>query len=88
MINVCPHGIRYSLTLHGEDGLRLLGYDNAHSIKEKKGKYAAIKYLSYDHKHRYIGDKGAPYHFINARQLLVDFWTDVDKILKKYVRNK
>lgn len=78
-----PHGIRYSLTLHAPNGSRILGYDNAHSVKEKKGKYAATRYTAYDHKHCNIGDKGIPYHFSNARQLLVDFWIDVDKVLSK-----
>jgi hypothetical protein len=31
-----PHGLKYSLTLHGEDGARLLGFDNAHrSVKAR-----------------------------------------------------
>ena len=25
-----PHGLRYSLTLHGPGGQRLIGFDNAH----------------------------------------------------------
>ena len=28
-----PHGIRYSLTLHAPDNTRLIGFDNAHSVK-------------------------------------------------------
>ena len=31
-----PHGIRYSLTLHAPHGKRILGYDNAHTIKPPK----------------------------------------------------
>src|SRR5713101_4030027 len=27
-----PHGIDYSLTLHGPDGERLVGFDNAHPV--------------------------------------------------------
>lgn len=27
-----PHGLNYSLTLHGPTGERLIGFDNAHSI--------------------------------------------------------
>jgi hypothetical protein len=34
-----PHGLDYSLTLHGPDGERLVGFDNAHPMK---GKSAAI----------------------------------------------
>jgi hypothetical protein len=32
-----PHGLDYSLTLHGGDGERLLGFDNAHPIREGTG---------------------------------------------------
>ena len=28
-----PHGIDYSLTLHGLDGERLVGFDNAHPVR-------------------------------------------------------
>jgi len=27
-----PHGIRYSLTLHGPNNGRLIGFDNAHAV--------------------------------------------------------
>jgi hypothetical protein len=30
-----PHGIRYSLTLHNPKDIRIMGYDNAHSVKQK-----------------------------------------------------
>ncbi|MDR3745984.1 MAG: hypothetical protein P4K80_07645, partial [Acidobacteriaceae bacterium] len=29
-----PRGLDYSLTLHDEDGERLLGFDNAHAVRE------------------------------------------------------
>lgn len=83
-----PHGIRYSLTLHTRSGKRILGYDNAHPIREKKGKHAAHRHSAYDHKHKNAKDKGQPYHFINAQQLMIDFWKDVDKTLKKYQEEK
>jgi len=49
-----PHGISYSLTLHGPDGRRLMGYDNAHGVPaaaaEKKlvlaGEVARHPYVS------------------------------------------
>jgi predicted transcriptional regulator len=31
-----PHGIDYSLTLHGSDGERLVGFDNAHPVARQK----------------------------------------------------
>lgn len=76
-----PHGIRYSLTLHEPYGKRILGYDNAHAVKPpKKFKYAG-RILAFDHKHRHISDKGVPYEFKDAQQLLEDFFADVDRVL-------
>jgi len=78
-----PHGISYSLTLHNPYGKRILGFDNAHAIKPpKKFKYAGRK-LTSDHKHRSFNDKGVPYEFQNAAQLLTDFFAEVDKKLKE-----
>jgi hypothetical protein len=77
-----PHGIRYALTLHDQDGDRIMGYDNAHTVKpSNKYKYAG-QILPYDHKHRHITDKGVPYEFKDAYQLLSDFFADVDRVLK------
>jgi hypothetical protein len=61
---------------------RVLGYDNAHSVKRKlKGrkKYAARK-ISWDHKHHQ--EAVTEYHFESASQLIDDFWKNVDRILK------
>lgn len=81
-----PHGIRYSLTLHEPYGTRILGYDNAHSVKPpKKFKYAG-RVLAYDHKHRHPADKGIPYEFKDAQQLMSDFFSEVDRVLAE-VRN-
>jgi len=72
-----PHGIKYSLTLHDPNNVRILGYDNAHGIKPKKKKYGA-KRVVWDHRHkRKIVE---PYEFENAAQLLEDFWTNVERI--------
>ena len=60
-----------------------MGYDNAHAVKHLgKYKYAG-QILPYDHKHRHIADKGVPYEFKDAYQLLSDFFADVDRILKE-----
>ena len=32
-----PHGLSYSLTLHAPDSDRLVGFDNAHPVKERRG---------------------------------------------------
>jgi len=78
--NAVPHGIRYSLTLHNPKGTRIMGYDNAHSVKQKPA-YSGRK-LPYDHKHRTTRDEGVRYEFKDAYQLLTDFFIDVDKVLK------
>jgi hypothetical protein len=76
-----PHGIRYSLTLHEPYGKRILGYDNAHAVKSpRKFKYGG-RIVAFDHKHRYALDKGVPYGFKDAAQLLEDFFKDADRVL-------
>lgn len=75
-----PHGIRYSLTLHNRYGERVMGFDNAHAVKSsKKGKHRGRK--TFDHRHRHVNDKGVHYEFVDAYQLLKDFWLEVDKTL-------
>ena len=37
--------------------------------------------MAYDHKHRHAADKGVPYVFSSAQQLLNDFFADVDRLL-------
>lgn len=77
-----PHGIRYSLTLHNKYGTRVLGFDNAHAVKPpNKHKYSGSKRLPHDHKHRTQSDKGVPYEFDNAAQLLTDFFAEVDRVI-------
>lgn len=77
-----PHGIRYALTLHEPYGKRILGYDNAHAVQPPKKFRFAGQRLTYDHKHRHVADKGVPYVFLDANQLLSDFFTEVDAVLK------
>ncbi len=67
--------------MHEPYGNRILGYDNAHAVKPpKKFKYAG-RILAFDHKHRHVSDKGVPYEFKDAQQLLEDFFADVDRVL-------
>lgn len=80
--NDIPHGVRYSLTLHAPSGKRILGYDNAHALKLKGKKFSGQK-LPFDHKHRTSSDKGVPYGFSSAYQLLTDFFNEVDKVLQE-----
>ncbi|MFO8025488.1 DUF6516 family protein [Thiohalophilus sp.] len=79
-----PHGISYSLTLHDPYNQRILGYDNAHAVQQAGNKSYSGRRVEYDHKHRSIKDKGEPYEFVSAYQLLEDFFTEVDSVLKKH----
>lgn len=70
-----PHGLDYSLTLHGKSGERLMGFDNAHPAgKQKRGD-------PQDHRHRIRTVK--PYAYRDAATLLSDFWKEVDAVLKE-----
>jgi hypothetical protein len=75
-----PHGLNYSLTLHGPGGHRLVGFDNAHPVRESRGPGGKSR-GPLDHKHRM--ETVRPYRFKDAATLLVDFWTEVDKLLKE-----
>jgi hypothetical protein len=82
-----PHGLRYSLTLHDAHGRRIMGFDNAHAPKKpEKFRYAGQR-LPYDHRHRHVADKGVPYGFRDAHQLLTDFFAEVDRVLKARQEN-
>jgi hypothetical protein len=74
-----PHGIRYCLTLHDRYNKRIFGFDNAHAIKP--GKKFKGRIVEYDHMHKNWADKGTAYEFINANQLLEDFFRKVDEII-------
>jgi hypothetical protein len=72
-----PHGVSYSLTLHSPQGTRLVGFDNAHGVRASRG--PGGKRTQLDHRHR-LGTT-RPYRYVDASQLLVDFWRDVDAML-------
>jgi hypothetical protein len=70
-----PHGLDYSLTLHGRNGQRLVGFDNAHPVgRQKRGQ-------PQDHRHRIRAVR--PYEYSDAAALLADFWAEVDAVLKE-----
>lgn len=71
-----PQGVSYALTFHAPDNHRILGYDNAHGT--------SVRRVPFDHRHRHPGDKGVPYDFRSAEQLLADFFSDVDNWLKQH----
>jgi len=60
-----PHGLDYSLTLHGPSGDRLVGFDNAHAVGRRSG--SGVQ----DHKHRLKTVRAYPYR--GAASLLEDF---------------
>ena len=70
-----PHGLDYSLTLHGPSGERLVGFDNAHAAAGRR--IAA----PYDHRHRLRTVR--PYDYRDAATLLADFWATVDGVLRE-----
>lgn len=75
-----PHGIAYAFTLHDSTGVRVMGYDNSHLVGHKGSKFVRPPIVS-DHVHVAPGDKGRPYEFVSAEQLLTDFLTDVERVL-------
>lgn len=60
-------------------GTRLLGYDNAHPVPARGG--FSRRSTVADHWHRTVGDKGVPYKFTTAPQLLQDFFESVRRTL-------
>lgn len=69
-----PHGLDYSLTLHGPSGERLVGFDNAHQVVGR------ARRLAIDHQHTIRSVR--PYDYQDAAMLLADFWTAVDRVLR------
>ena len=70
-----PHGLDYTLTLHGPNGERLVGFDNAHPVAgQRKG---AAK----DHKHRLRTVR--PYDYTGAGALVAAFWSEVESVMRE-----
>jgi hypothetical protein len=75
-----PHGLRYSFSLHGPDGTRLIGFDNAHTVPVAGSRFSSRPDEA-DHWHRSGSDPGRPYAFQNAAKLLEDFFDEVERVL-------
>ena len=75
-----PHGLDYSLTLHGKNNERLVGFDNAHRVRQTGGPGGKGPRAS-DHKHRLRTIR--PYEYRDAASLLEDFWSEVDAVLRE-----
>ena len=74
-----PHGIAYSLCMFSPDDVRLICFDNAHPRKLGRGP-SKKKTDTGDHVH--LGSRVKPYRYTSAEDLMVDFWSEVDKTLK------
>jgi hypothetical protein len=68
-----PHGLDYSLTLHGPDNRRIAGFDNAHPAPR------GLWTNPFDHFHRNKTVK--PYDYRDAAALIEAFWKLVDEVL-------
>ena len=75
-----PHGLSCSLTLHAPHGARLVGFDNAHPVRERHGP-GTRRRTERDHRHR-LRVVGA-YEYKDAVTLLEDFWNEVDGVLRE-----
>ena len=75
-----PHGLDYSLTLHGPDGERLVGFDNAHPVRRASGPGGKAG-TAFDHRHQL--KRMRPYEYQDAAALLSDFWAAVDEVLRQ-----
>ncbi len=75
-----PHGLDYSLTLHGKNSERLIGFDNAHGARQSARPGGAGD-VEYDHKHSLQSVR--PYRYRDAAELLADFWAEVDRVLRE-----
>jgi len=76
-----PHGVSYAFVLRRkEGGAPWVRFDNAHAV-DTLGRGYRRKRAAYDHWHRTAKDKGRPYNFTTAAQLLEDFWREVKRTL-------
>ena len=72
-----PHGLSCSLTLHTPDGERLVGFDDAHAVREGRGP-GRRRSGEHDHRHRQRTIRACEY--MDAVTLLEDFWKEVDEV--------
>lgn len=78
-----PHGISYALVFRAKaGGAPLVRFDNAHAVPRPGGSYARSQ-ETFDHWHRTERDKGRPYRFSTASQLLEDFWKEVKRVMQE-----
>ena len=75
-----PHGLSYSLTLHVPDGARLVGFDNAHALREGRGR-GRRRSGEDDHRHRLQTIRS--YEHMGAVAVLEDYWKEVTEVLRE-----
>jgi hypothetical protein len=75
-----PHGIDYSLCLLDPNGNRLVCYDNSHAVSVGRPP-SRRRSTTNDHKHTRHSIK--QYEYTDAETLMMDFWKDVEKVLKE-----
>ena len=76
-----PHRIEYALVLRPKDGgPPRVRFDNAHAVPHRGGRHVR-RQVAHDHWHRTDDDRGRPYAFTTASQLLEDFWREVKRSL-------
>jgi hypothetical protein len=78
-----PHGLRYSFTLHGPTGKRLIGFDNAHAVRPPGSRFKK-EAVVFDHWHRTEMDTGRSYRFVDAETLVDDFFQEVNRVLQSH----
>ena len=75
-----PHGAELFDDPARPDGERLVGFDNAHAVKEGRGP-GVRRRRERDHRHRLRSIR--PYEYSDAAKVLEDFRKEVDEILRE-----
>ena len=70
-----PHGLDDTLTLHGPDGGRLVGFDNAHPVAGQ------VRGAATDHRHRLRTIRA--YDYTDAGARLAAFWREVESVMRE-----
>jgi hypothetical protein len=79
-----PHGFQYSFSLHDGNDDRILGFNNAHTVDVATGPARRSRRpIALDHINRKGRTRSEPYKFVSPYKLVEDFFSEVEKILKK-----
>lgn len=79
-----PHGIDYCLTYHDAHNRRVVGFDNTHAVQPRRRGRVTGRRVEFDHQHAGTNDRGTPYEFESAEELMTDFWRAVDEWKAKH----